>query len=266
MKQALAAIDLRVCAALRYFSSRSIPNALSTCFSYRGSDVPFFILYMKYFSNATLAKCTHLPFLNQLTLRGGICGRATKAAPVSPMSARQIAFQVPWTVSGLPATCNNLTVNTSAGVALVGPTTVNGTLTLTSGQLTLGANNLTLDTAASVSGTPSASNMVVAEGAGEMRKQFSATGSFTFPVGDNTSTAEYSPVTLDFTSGAFSSAYAAVRLTDAKHASNTSTTDYVTRYWTVTSSGISGFSCAASFIYVDADICLLYTSPSPRDS
>ncbi|MBK9091363.1 MAG: hypothetical protein IPM84_00995 [Anaerolineae bacterium] len=131
---------------------------------------------------------------------------------------------------------------------------MNELLTLTSGRLTLGANNLTLGTAASVSGTPSASNMVVAEGAGEMRKQFSATGSFTFPVGDNTSTAEYSPVTLDFTSGSFSSAYAAVRLTDAKHASNTSTTDYVTRYWTVTSSGISGFSCAASFIYVDADI------------
>ena len=44
-----------------------------------------------------------MPFLNQLTLRGGICGMATKAAPVSPMSARQIAFQVPLAVAGCPA-------------------------------------------------------------------------------------------------------------------------------------------------------------------
>ena len=31
---------------------------------------------------------------NQATLRGGIWGSATNAAPVSPMSARQMAFQV----------------------------------------------------------------------------------------------------------------------------------------------------------------------------
>ena len=32
----------------------------------------------------------------------GICGKATNAAPVSPMSARQIAFQVALAVTGLP--------------------------------------------------------------------------------------------------------------------------------------------------------------------
>jgi hypothetical protein len=35
-----------------------------------------------------------LPFFAQVTLRGGICGIATKAAPVSPISAIQTAFQV----------------------------------------------------------------------------------------------------------------------------------------------------------------------------
>ena len=34
------------------------------------------------------------PSTDQLTLRGGICGCARKATPVSPKSARQIAFQV----------------------------------------------------------------------------------------------------------------------------------------------------------------------------
>ena len=78
---------------------RSIPNALRIYFSYIGSEVPFFILRRKYFSKPIFATCTHFPFLNQLTLRGGICGSATKAAPVSPKSARQIAFHVP-TFSG----------------------------------------------------------------------------------------------------------------------------------------------------------------------
>src|SRR6266581_457932 len=71
-----------------------MPRALMTIFSNTGSVVPFFILRMKYFSKATLARWTHLPSENQFTLRGGICGRATKAAPVSPKSARQTAFQV----------------------------------------------------------------------------------------------------------------------------------------------------------------------------
>ena len=58
---------------------------------------------MKYFSNATLARCTHLPCFAQVTLRGGICGMATNAAPLSPMSARHTAFQVASAVAGLPS-------------------------------------------------------------------------------------------------------------------------------------------------------------------
>ncbi|MBM4168931.1 MAG: T9SS type A sorting domain-containing protein [Ignavibacteria bacterium] len=96
--------------------------------------------------------------------------------------------------------------------------------------------------------------MIVATGSGELRKTFTGTGSFTFPVGDNTGTAEYSPVTLNFTSGSFSSAYAGVKLANSKHPNNTSSTDYINRYWTVSSSGISSFSCDASFVYVAADV------------
>ena len=54
------------------YLSRSMPIIFSTYFSKAGSVSPFFILRMKYFSKPTLARCTHLPFLNQLTLRGGI--------------------------------------------------------------------------------------------------------------------------------------------------------------------------------------------------
>src|SRR3569833_3293458 len=54
------------------------------------------------FLEGHLGEVHHLPFLNQLTLRGGICGRPTKAAPVSPMSARQIAFHVALASAALP--------------------------------------------------------------------------------------------------------------------------------------------------------------------
>src|SRR5690606_6846353 len=57
---------------------------------------------MKYFSNPTLARWTHLPEDAQLTLRGGICGWATKATPESPKSARQTAFQVPTSSGSFP--------------------------------------------------------------------------------------------------------------------------------------------------------------------
>src|SRR5690606_20761522 len=82
---------------------RMMPSSLSTYFSYTGSVLPDFIFIRKYFSKATLATCTQRPTLAQVTLRGGICGSATKATPVSPMSARQIAFQLASTVPGLPA-------------------------------------------------------------------------------------------------------------------------------------------------------------------
>src|SRR3972149_237790 len=56
--------------------------------------MPFFILRRKYFSNPTLARCTQRPFFAQVTSLGGICGIATNATPVLPMSARHIAFHV----------------------------------------------------------------------------------------------------------------------------------------------------------------------------
>ncbi len=148
----------------------------------------------------------------------------------------------------------SLTVNNAAGLSIVGGNVnVNGVLTLASGLVTLGPNNLKLGPAASVSGVPSASNMVVASGAGELRKEYPSAGSFTFPVGDATGAAEYSPVTLGFTSGTFSAgSFAAVTLANAQFPGTA--TSYLSRYWNVTQSGITGFSCNSTFQYVNADV------------
>lgn len=147
----------------------------------------------------------------------------------------------------------DMTLNNAAGLTVGGNTRVNGVLTLTNGLVSLGTNNLLLGPSASVAGTPSASNMVVATGTGELRKEFASAGSFTYPVGDNTGAAEYSPVTLAFNSGTFgANNYAGVNLTDAQYPGTG--TSYLTRYWNVSQSAITSFAANATFKYPAADV------------
>jgi len=145
-------------------------------------------------------------------------------------------------------TANNLTIDNSAGVSLSGNTAVNGTLTLTSGNLNIGSFNLTLGNNAVAGGPFSDSKMIIASGSGSVVRSFSSSGNYLFPIGDNTGTTEYSPITLNFTSG---SATVSVKVTDATHPNNGSA-DYITRYWTV--SGAGTFSCNITANYVDADV------------
>lgn len=144
---------------------------------------------------------------------------------------------------------------TGNGVSLGNDLSILNMLTLNDGFLTLGGYHLTLESAASVGGTPSANSMVITNGSGELRKKFNDLGSFTFPVGDNMPPAEYSPATLNFTLGNMGTgAYAAVQVVDGKHILNPASTDYLTRYWVVTQQDISNFACDTLFNYQDTDI------------
>ena len=154
---------------------------------------------------------------------------------------------------------NNLTIAASGGVTLNAAATVNGALTLSSGLLRTGANTLTLGASSTIAGTPGPGAMIVT-GSAPVCKVFNAVGAFTFPIGDETSTLEYSPATLDFTSGDFGPGQACVRVADAQHPANGSAAHYLTRYWTVTSSNISNFSANTAFVYLDADIVGTETS------
>lgn len=150
----------------------------------------------------------------------------------------------------------NVTVGNAAGLVIGGNTEVDGQLTLTSGLVTLGTYNLLLGPAATIVGTPTASNMIVPVGTGQLQKQFTdgtgVTRSFTYPVGDNTVTAEYSPVTLNFTTGTFASGIAGVNLVNAAYTGMTGS--YLKRYWNITQTGISAFSCNAQFNYLTSDV------------
>ncbi|MEI6455579.1 MAG: PKD domain-containing protein [bacterium] len=152
-------------------------------------------------------------------------------------------------------TNSTLEILNANGVDLGASITMNGKLKLTSGLLDLGSKNLLLGTTSTIEGTPSAANMIIATGAGQLQKGFSAAGSFLYPVGDSTGVAEYSPVTLAFTSGTFAAGnFAGVNLVNAKFPDDPNTGSYLNRYWNVTQTGITGFSCNTSFQYLLADV------------
>lgn len=164
------------------------------------------------------------------------------------------------TGSALPATVNALTINNSNGVTLTNSiTTVTTALNLTNGLLYLGASNnlsITLATTASINGTFSSSAMVVADGTGQLIKNFAANSltPFTYPVGDASgpsSTIEYSPVTITFTTNA--AVNIGVRVVDDVAPNLGSPTDYLSRHWVFTAGAVA-YNYSVAYQYVADDI------------
>lgn len=102
-------------------------------------------------------------------------------------AAAQTSTDVEFPATGGPA---NLTINNANGVALHAARTISGALTLTSGKLSLGANDFTLG---SISGA-SAINYIVTNGAGRLIQPVAATTTTLFPVG--ASATSYDPVSV----------------------------------------------------------------------
>lgn len=106
---------------------------------------------------------------------------------------------LPQTAQSIPAfTFNNLIVNNTAGLALVGNVTVNGALTLTNGLVSLGNNNLTLGAAATIAGTPGTGKYIATSGTGDLVRKSVANTATLFPIGTANS---YAPLTITNTSG-----------------------------------------------------------------
>jgi hypothetical protein len=157
---------------------------------------------------------------------------------------------------GLPTTVNSLNINNSAGVILSGSTIVTTTLTLSSGLLKTSNGTLTVNSDISVT-SPDFTKMIVLDDGtnfGSLKLKTASNKSYTFPVGDIRGTVEYSPITINLTSGANASAYLAVNLKNQKDANNTSTTNYLNRSWTVTPTGLSSFAYDITINYLNADV------------
>jgi PKD repeat protein len=188
-----------------------------------------------------------------IILKGNLENGNPSATDLGPGTV-EFSGTVPQAITGLNS-FGNLTLDNSAGLSLNADQRVNGTLTLTNGVLTIGSRNLILGPSALTSGTFSSSAMVAADGTGQFRKEFSAPGTFLFPVGDITVDPDYSPVTLDFTSGTFgSNNYAGVNLVNEKYPSPDIADNYTGRYWNLYQNNFSNFSCNATFKYTVSDI------------
>jgi hypothetical protein len=141
------------------------------------------------------------------------------------------------------------------GCVLGTPLTVNTSLALTNGHVDLGTNNLTLASGASIGGTPGSASFVIADDTGgQLTRTLSASGTYTYPIGDNSGTTEYTPATISFTGGAYSGTVG-VRVIDAVHPSN-SGADFLTRYWQVLVSGVTptSYTFAGNYISGPADV------------
>ncbi len=103
------------------------------------------------------------------------------------------AGQVPG--NGLPATVNNFTMNNAAGLSLSGNLAVSGALVLTSGNISTGANVLTLGTSTSILGSLSRTSGTVV---GNFRRWFAASpvSNVILPIGTSSN---YRPARVSFT-------------------------------------------------------------------
>ncbi|GEM_PF-1137860 len=162
----------------------------------------------------------------------------------------------------------NLVISTDAAgsdVNMGSTETITNQLTLTTGDIFLGSNNLIIEDGATISGG-NADSYIGLDGSGVLRQNFSAAGTtLTFPMGDNN---DYSPISsFRITSGTFGAgAYVDFDVTDGnlttRNTSNTpngdddgtNAVDYITRYWDLSANNINNVSYDATYSYVDADV------------
>ncbi|NIC02895.1 choice-of-anchor D domain-containing protein [Flavobacterium sp. J49] len=150
---------------------------------------------------------------------------------------------------------------TSGAVACVlgSALTVNTSLALTNGIVDVGNNPMTIGASGTISGA-SASNFVIADVANgtsaSLRKTLSAAGTFTYPIGDSAASADgmqYSPLTVVFSGGTYGG-YAGYAVHDIKQPNLDASTNYITRYWSMTSSGIAPTTYAVTGTYLPVDV------------
>ena len=152
-----------------------------------------------------------------------------------------------------PPTVNNLTINNSGGnVTLAASVTVNGALTLTSGDIVAGANQVILASAASVSGASTSSYVN-----GTVQKAFGSTGggqSFTFPIGNASNYLPLSLASMNVTHAG----NLTVNTTTGNHpnisTSGIDSAHSVNRYWTLTPGGSFAATYNATFNYLATDV------------
>lgn len=141
----------------------------------------------------------------------------------------------------------------NATVSLAAPASIGGNLSFTGtgSKIVLGANDLTLASASTVT-TPGANGYVVTDGAGGLVKGITANNSaFLMEVGDATN---YSPVSNNVT-GTYSSSTLKARVyTSGLQPKYGDASDYINREWNVVANNISSYTNTITGTYVAGDV------------
>lgn len=179
-----------------------------------------------------------------------IAGTATASAAPTYNGSSPLVYAgdtAQTTGSELPVTMvQPVIINNSNGVVLSGATTMNGTLTFTAGNLSLGSNNLTLG--GTVSGA-AAGKCIVTDGSGGVSSSMTNGGSFLFPVGPTTTT--YNPVSITNNTG-LTSAYTA-RVAVGENPPMADSAQTANRTWTLSGTASGGAGVNLAFTWNTAE-------------
>ena len=177
------------------------------------------------------------------------------------------------TIKGNASAFNNITISNSTtpyAVQLNGSSMqINGAYTQSINGLLLTRDyDLIFGESATVNITsPSSLRMIVADGSlgtGQVKKMFSSTGSFTFPIGDNTGGADYSPVVLNLTTNSVSRIIGVKVTTPNPTLPAATPTNYIRRYWSFTDDNSEqfNFNYTLDLFYAAGDVLVPGTESS----
>lgn len=175
-----------------------------------------------------------------------VSGNFTNSATFTSGAGSEVIFSGTGNSTVTPGTAQFQDVTmakTNANAVLAGNMVVNGTLDFSTAnnKINLGAFNLTIGANGNVTNAGS-DKYVVATGAGRLIKTVTANGIVSFEVGDSDASTNYSPLNVDVTGTSFANANIAVNVVNAVHPDKPVTAnDYLTRYWRVQSTNISGY-------------------------
>ncbi|HRG59556.1 MAG TPA: hypothetical protein PK323_11410, partial [Bacteroidia bacterium] len=146
-----------------------------------------------------------------------------------------------------------------SNISLHAPRTLTGILSLSlNNRLILGANDLTVANTASAAILPAvgtATQMVVADGAGRLIRSITTGISYTWPIGEMTGTIEYSPVVLNFTSTSVARdiGFNVVNATHPQMNNPDPQTNYRNRYFGVYNSAGGNYTYTPTYNFLVAD-------------
>ncbi len=151
----------------------------------------------------------------------------------------------------------NLTINNTAGITLGSNISINGTLTLTAGRITLGSYNLIMASNSTLSGY-SASSFVYTGGSGVFRwMNCVANSTKLFPVGHTNSSSGYTPIEIQFNNSHTTDNFNVLAIDkityDGTRAGTSCTSNVVKTIWNITEASSGGSDVNIQFQWNGSD-------------